>query len=63
MIKAARIVMLNPDNLAATEHFELLKKQWTENVERLRNLVDEVVDTAAFVKAQGMLYCNACVWM
>ena len=56
MIKAARIVMLNPDNQAATEHFELLKRQWTDNVERLRNLVDEVVDAAAFVKAQGEIF-------
>lgn len=51
---AARIVFNNPDNQAAVEHFELLKKQWSDNMERLRNLVDEAVDSTALIKAEGM---------
>ena len=43
----------NPDNQAAVEHFELLKKQWSDNMERLRGLVDEAVDTTALIKAEG----------
>jgi len=53
VIKAARIVLMNPDNQASVEHFELLKKQWMENAEKLRGLVDEAVDTAAFICANG----------
>lgn len=49
---AARIVFNNPDNQAAVEHFELLKKQWSDNMERLRGLVDEAVDTTALIKAE-----------
>ena len=51
--KAARIVLADPSNQASQEHFELLKKQWMDNMERLRGLVDEAVDTAAFIKATG----------
>ena len=50
---AARIVFSNPDNQAAVEHFELLKKQWNDNMERLRGLVDEAVDSTALIKAEG----------
>ena len=53
VVKAARIVLLNPNNAASVEHFDLLKKQWTENMEKLRGLVDEATDTVAFIKATG----------
>ena len=53
VVKAARIVLLNPQSQASNEHFDLLKKQWLENMERLRALVDEATDTAAYIKAQG----------
>ncbi|XP_052798611.1 vinculin-like isoform X4 [Mya arenaria] len=49
---AAKIVFSNPENQAAVEHFELLKKQWSDNMERLRGLVDEAVDSTALVKAE-----------
>ena len=45
--------MANPDNQAAVEHFDLLKKQWLDNMEKLRGLVDEACDTVAFIKATG----------
>ena len=47
---------MNPGNQASQEHFELLKKQWLDNMEKLRDLVDEATDTAAFIKAQGTVY-------
>ena len=50
---AARIVFNNPDNQAAIEHFDLLKKQWSDNMERLRGLVDEAMDSTALIKAEG----------
>ncbi|XP_052235496.1 vinculin-like isoform X4 [Dreissena polymorpha] len=49
---AAKIVFSNPDSQAAVEHFELLKKQWSDNMERLRGLVDEAIDTPALIKAE-----------
>lgn len=55
MVKAARIVLMNPANQASVEHFELLKGQWTENMEKLRGLIDEAIDTAAFIRANGEL--------
>lgn len=53
IVNAARVLFTNPNNQAAVEHFELLKKQWTENMERLRSLVDEAVDTGALIRAEG----------
>jgi hypothetical protein len=41
----------NPNNQAAIEHFDQMKNRWTGNVERLRALVDEAVDTPALIKA------------
>ncbi|XP_036360820.1 vinculin isoform X4 [Octopus sinensis] len=51
VVNAAKIVLINPTNQAAVDHFDLLKKQWTENMERLRTLVDEATDTEAFILA------------
>lgn len=51
VVNAAKIVLINPENQAAVDHFDLLKKQWTENMERLRTLVDEATDTEAFIRA------------
>ena len=53
VVQSAKIVLMNPGNQASQEHFELLKKQWLDNMEKLRDLVDEATDTAAFIKAQG----------
>ena len=54
IVNAARVLFTNPDNPAAQEHFELLKRQWTDNMERLRGLVDEAVDTVEFIRATGV---------
>ncbi len=53
VIQSAKIVLMNPGNQASQEHFDLLKKQWLDNMEKLRDLVDEATDTGAFIKAQG----------
>ncbi|KAL5962596.1 Vinculin [Taenia solium] len=37
---------------AASDHFDLIKRHWTECAERTRNLVDEAIDAKAFIKAQ-----------
>ncbi|KAH9285418.1 Vinculin [Echinococcus granulosus] len=37
---------------AASDHFNLIKRHWTECAERTRNLVDEAIDAKAFIKAQ-----------
>ncbi|CAG5125329.1 unnamed protein product, partial [Candidula unifasciata] len=53
VIYAARIVFLNPNNQAAVEHFNhLLKKQWSENMDKVRSLVDEALDSEALIRAQ-----------
>ncbi|VDM33917.1 unnamed protein product [Hydatigera taeniaeformis] len=41
---------------AASDHFDLIKRHWTECAERTRNLVDEAIDAKAFIKAQGAAY-------
>lgn len=61
-MKAAHIVLMNPSNQASVEHFELLKKQWLENAEKLRSLVDEAIDTAAFIRANGM-FTHLSLWL
>eukprot|EP00105_Crassostrea_gigas_P038267 XP_019922415.1 PREDICTED: vinculin isoform X16 [Crassostrea gigas] len=49
---AAKIVFQDPGNQAAQEHFDLMKKRWMDNMERLRGLVDEAVDSSALIKAE-----------
>jgi len=57
VVKAARIVLANPNNQASVEHFELVKKQWMDNMEKLRSMLDSAIDTAAFIRAneEGIL--------
>ncbi|XP_035828646.1 vinculin [Aplysia californica] len=52
VINAARVLFSNPNNQAAVEHFDLLKKQWSDNMDRLRSLVDEAVDSEALIRAE-----------
>uniref|UniRef100_A0A3B5LY58 Vinculin n=1 Tax=Xiphophorus couchianus TaxID=32473 RepID=A0A3B5LY58_9TELE len=48
---AARILLKNPGNKAAYEHFDTMKNQWIDNVERLTGLVDEAIDTKSLLDA------------
>ncbi|XP_067092546.1 vinculin-like isoform X2 [Osmerus mordax] len=48
---AARIMLKNPGNQAAYEHFDTMKNQWIDNVEKLTGLVDEAIDTKSLLDA------------
>uniref|UniRef100_A0A2R5LHL7 Vinculin n=1 Tax=Ornithodoros turicata TaxID=34597 RepID=A0A2R5LHL7_9ACAR len=50
LVNAGRIRMTYPDNKAADEHFENLRKQYAESVTHMRNLADEATDTSGFVR-------------
>lgn len=51
LVSAGRIRLTHPENKAADEHFENLRKQYADIVQRMRGQVDEAVDTIAFIKA------------
>ncbi|XP_018424792.1 PREDICTED: vinculin isoform X1 [Nanorana parkeri] len=51
VVSAARILLRNPGNQAAYEHFETMKNQWIDNVEKMTGLVDEAIDTRALLDA------------
>ncbi|XP_029305539.1 vinculin-like isoform X9 [Cottoperca gobio] len=48
---AALILLKNPGNKAAYEHFDTMKNQWIDNVEKLTGLVDEAIDTKSLLDA------------
>lgn len=56
VVKAARIVLVNPNNQESVEHFELVKKQWMDNMEKLRSMLDSTIDAAAFIRANGIQF-------
>ena len=56
LISAGRIRFTHPDNKSADEHFENLKSQYQDNIEKLRSMVDESVDSVNFVNSSGSLY-------
>ncbi|XP_036430591.1 vinculin a isoform X3 [Colossoma macropomum] len=51
VISAARILLKNPGNQAAYEHFETMKNQWIDNIEKMTGLVDEAIDTKSLLDA------------
>ncbi|XP_037133980.1 vinculin isoform X3 [Syngnathus acus] len=51
VVSAARILLRNPGNQAAFEHFETMKNQWIDNVEKMTGLVDEAIDTKSLLDA------------
>ncbi|KAG9345921.1 hypothetical protein JZ751_007735 [Albula glossodonta] len=51
VVSAARILLRNPGNQAAYEHFETMKNQWIDNVEKMTGLVDEAIDTKSLLDA------------
>ncbi|XP_043958205.1 vinculin isoform X2 [Gambusia affinis] len=51
VVSAARILLRNPGNQAAYEHFETMKNQWIDNVEKMTVLVDEAIDTKSLLDA------------
>ncbi|XP_077786775.1 vinculin isoform X3 [Podarcis muralis] len=51
VVSAARILLRNPGNQAAYEHFETMKNQWIDNVEKMTGMVDEAIDTKSLLDA------------
>lgn len=51
LINAGRIRMTYPESKAADEHFENLRQQYADTIQRARNLCDEATDSADFIKA------------
>ncbi|XP_066997396.2 vinculin isoform X2 [Anabrus simplex] len=50
LINAGRIRMSYPESKAADEHFENLVSQYSDSVQRVRQLCDEATDSADFIK-------------
>ena len=50
LVSAGRIRMVYPDNRAADEHFENLRAQYADGVNRIRALCDEATDPRSFVE-------------
>ncbi|XP_063600822.1 vinculin-like isoform X1 [Penaeus indicus] len=55
LVAAGRIRMTYPTNKAADEHFENLRRQYAESIQKVRDLADEATDSAAFIKASENL--------
>ena len=53
LVNAGRIRMNYPDNRAAEEHFDNLRNQYGHTIGNMRNMCDEAVDAAHFVKISG----------
>ncbi len=58
---AARIVLDNPDNQEAKEHYQLLKDDYQRQVEKLTGLVDSGVDSVDFIAVSGTCTPPVCV--
>ncbi|XP_037078575.1 vinculin-like isoform X2 [Pollicipes pollicipes] len=50
LVNAGSIRLQYPENKAADEHFENLRKQYAESISRVRDLSDEAIDVAQFVR-------------
>ena len=53
-MRAGRVVLKNPGHEASVEQFNLMKQQWSYNVNKMKEIIDNCVDTQAFMKASGM---------
>ena len=51
MVQAGRIVLNEPDNKPAKEHFELLKDEWSASVDKLTATLDGAADGAKLIAA------------
>uniref|UniRef100_UPI00358DDEE6 vinculin isoform X3 n=1 Tax=Myxine glutinosa TaxID=7769 RepID=UPI00358DDEE6 len=58
VVSSARILLKNPGNAAAVEHFDAMKNQWLTNMEKMTGLVDESVDTPSLVSASETAIYN-----
>jgi len=57
VVTAGRIVLLQPDNQLAKDHFKSLQDEWSDNMEKLTQQVDDTIDVADFLKSseQGII--------
>ncbi|UYV82651.1 VCL [Cordylochernes scorpioides] len=63
LVNAGRIRLNYPENKAADEHFENLRKQYAESLQKMRYLADIATDTVSFIRAteDAILYhTNLC---
>ncbi|KAI7693994.1 Vinculin [Sarcoptes scabiei] len=51
LISAGRIRLAHPNNKSADEHFDNLRAQYQDNLEKLQSMVDEAVDSVSFINA------------
>ena len=51
MVNAAYLALSFPGNKTCVENLELMQNQWVSNMERLQKLVDDSIDTEAFIRA------------
>lgn len=61
-MSAARILLRNPGNQAAYEHFETMKNQWIDNVEKMTGSVSGFVagDTCGCLVQISSSFCWDC---
>jgi len=58
LVNAGRIRMNYPHNKAADEHFQNLRSQYADSVEHMRNLCDQALDPAEFIRVSGTNQAN-----
>uniref|UniRef100_A0A915HIY4 Vinculin n=1 Tax=Romanomermis culicivorax TaxID=13658 RepID=A0A915HIY4_ROMCU len=54
IINAGKIRLHHPTSKSADEHFENLRRQFADALQRLRALVDEAINAGDFVKASDI---------
>ncbi|KAF0309831.1 Vinculin [Amphibalanus amphitrite] len=55
LVNAGSIRLQHPQNRAADEHFENLRRQYADSISRVRDLSDEAIDAAKFIRQSGQL--------
>lgn len=51
VINAGKVRFHNPNNQAADDHFENIRREFADALARLRGLVDVAIDTGDFIKS------------
>lgn len=55
LVNAGSIRMHYPYDKTADEHFNNLKNQYEDSIERMRNLCDQATDPAEFIRLSGLI--------
>lgn len=53
VVNAGKIRMHYPTSKSADEHFENLRREFADGLQKLRALVDDAINTSNFIKATG----------